>query len=147
MIKCKLTFFQTFNAMRIYLTSYFEKTGAADIAILLSGLKLDSSRPNWKEDLWTWDQAMFEDWMDGVNKTLKDLNIQENPNQKLYDEWTAFLCMKNYLQLLYEQIPFDDVRDVLKVLQNVKHSSDNLEWLHWLDCIQNSIKQEPYIIG
>ena len=74
MTKQKLTFFQTFNAMRIYLTSYFKKTNAPDIAILLSGLKLDSSRPNWKENLWTWDQAMFEDWMDGVNKTLQDLN-------------------------------------------------------------------------
>jgi len=133
--------------MRIYLTSYFKKTNAPDIAILLSGLKLDSSRPNWKEDLWTWDQAMFEDWMDGVNKTLQDLNIKDDPKKILYDENMAFLCLRNYLQSFYEQIPFGDIKEILKILHSIKQSPENHEWQHWLDCIHNAIKQEPNITG
>lgn len=143
----KISFFQTFNAMRIYLTSYVKKTNAQDIAILLSGLKLDSSRPNWKEDLWTWDQAMFEDWMDGVHKTLHDLNIKDDPKKVLYNENMAFLCLRNYLQLFYEQIPFDDVKEILKILYSIKQSPEDPGWQHWLACINAAIEQEFTILG
>lgn len=143
----RLTFFQVFNAMRQYLTSYLDIQENGDISILLSGLKLDTSRKNWKENLWTWDQAALEDWMSGVEKTLKDLHIKDDPKNVTYNEWTAFLCMKNYLQIFYEEVPFKDVAMLLKKINIVKQEAYNKEWNHWLACVSYVVENEDKIDG
>lgn len=139
--------FQNFNAMRMYLTSYFKSTKDADIGLLLSGLKLSNAHNNWKENLETWDAAAWDDWMDGVNKTLKDLNIHKDPKHIKYNELIAFLCMKNYLQLFYNQIAFQGVGNILQIINKTTPLSNNKEWQHWLNCVDESIKQETNIIA
>lgn len=142
-----LTFFQVFNAMRQYLTSYLDMQQNGDISILLSSLKLDTSIKNWKKDLSTWDQAAFEDWMNGVEKTLKDLSIKDDPKNIKYNEWAAFLCMKNYLQIFYEEIPFRDVAMLIEKINTIKQGVHSKEWGHWLSCINYVVENEDKIHG
>ena len=63
-----LTMFQNFNAMRMYMTEYFEETKDEDIGLLLSGMKLSNDADDWRENPQTWDAAAWDDWMEGVKK-------------------------------------------------------------------------------
>ena len=94
---------------------------------------------NWKENPMTWDSAAWDDWMNGINKTMKDLAIKENPKNILYTEEDAFLCLKNYLDLFYHQVPFLDVGKILFLLKNTEHDKNNLVWKEWKIAIQHAI--------
>lgn len=141
MIYKSLTLFQAFNAMRVFLNLYFDKTKADDIAILLGGLHLSNNHYDWKENPQTWDSAAWDDWMDGVHKTLQDMKVDQDPKEFIYDEWIAFLCMKNYLQLFYDQVPFQDVNQLLKFLNEIQRVDTNVEWKQWLLAINHSIHE------
>jgi hypothetical protein len=145
----QLTMFQNFNAMRFYMTVYFETTKDEDIGLLLSGFMLSTKHLNWKENILTWDAAAWEDWMAGVNKTLKDMNLLgQDPMKIKYDERMSFLCMKNYLNIFYEEIKFEGVNNILKIINAIDIGNlKDKEWIHWLDCIQQVVAQEPNIIG
>src|SRR3990167_6475742 len=138
----QLTMFQNFNAMRLYMMKYFQQTKDEDIGLLLSDLMLSSNFSDWRESPRTWDSAAWDDWMAGVHKTLKDLNITQDPKKILYNEQTAFLCMKNYLQIFYTQITFEGVKNILKIINAIKINSDTDEWNSWLSCIKAAIEQE-----
>lgn len=135
----RLSFLQNFNSMRIFLSIYFDQTESADVGVLLSSLRLFKDKPDWQENLSTWDPAAFQDWMNGVNKTLYDLNIQTDPQKMFYDEWTSFLCMKNFLLLFYQEIPYDDIGNILQKLDTVQQNKNNIVWLEWLQAINLSI--------
>ena len=47
----KLTMFQNFNAMRMYMTGYFEETKDEDIGLLLSGMKLSNDTDDWRDGM------------------------------------------------------------------------------------------------
>jgi len=143
----KLTLYQTFNAMRVFLNLYCERNKADDITMLLGGLHLANNSNDWQENPRTWDPPAWEDWMDGVNKTLQDLHIQEDPKKILYDEHTAFLCMKNYLQLFYNQFSYDDIKQVLNLLQSAQQNSNNAVWNIWLLSIQHSMNETYELDG
>lgn len=145
----QLTMFQNFNAMCIYMTAYFEKTKHEDIGLLLSRFMLSTSHNNWKVDIRTWDAAAWEDWMAGVNKTLQDFNIQtQNPLTLQYTPEMAFWCMKNYLNIFYEEIKFEDVKNILTIINAVDiNNIQDKSWLFWLECVQAAIDQEPNMIG
>ena len=145
--KYQLTMFQNFNALRVYLTTYFEKTKNNDIGLLLSGLMLSSNFSDWRENPRTWDPPAWDDWMAGVHKTLKDLGCQQDPFTALYDEQMAFLCMKNYLQLFYNQFSFDGVGNILKQINAVEIASNSQGWKDWLSCVQAALDQEPNIVA
>ena len=135
-----LTFFQAFNAARTFLSMYLDKHKSADLAIILSSLRLFKDQDDWKENPVTWDPAAWQDWMDGVNKTLRDLNIQEDPKELIYSPWVAFLCLKNYLQLFYNEIPYDIIGEILNLLNSVKEGvTNNKIWLDWLKAINHAI--------
>lgn len=137
-----LTFFQTFNAMRIFLSMYLDKHKSADLAIVLSSLRLFKDQDDWKENPVTWDSAAWQDWMDGVHKTLYDLNIQKDPKELVYDSWTAFLCLKNYLQLFYNEIPYEILGKILDLLNSVKEGDiNNKIWLDWLSAIHHALHE------
>ena len=85
--------------------------------------------------------------MDGIHKTLQDLNIQQNPKLVSYDEKAAFLCMKNYLQLFYERIPFEGIGNILSIINQIIPQSNSVSWNHWLACINAAIEQEFTILG
>ncbi len=142
-----LTMFQNFNAMRIYLTSYFKKTNDEDIGLLLSGLMLSSNFSDWRENPRTWDPVAWDDWMCGVNKTLHDKKIKQDPLIMLYDEQIAFLCMKNYLHLFYKQISFEGVGDILKIINAIQIESKTQAWHDWVLCVQAAVDQEINIIA
>ena len=55
--------------------------------------------------------------------------------------------MKNYLQLFYEQIPFQGVENILKEINQITPKSNSTSWQHWLACINTAIEQEPHIVG
>lgn len=135
----KLTSFQVFNSMRIYLSIYHTKTNAEDIGMLLGGLQLFKDFDDWQENPETWDPPAWEDWMDGVDKTLNDLKIKTHFKKIAYDEDIAFLCMKNYLQLLYNQFSFEDVGNLLKILNNSQSTTSDPIWQQWLQAIDHSI--------
>ena len=137
----KLSFFQNFNAMRIFLSMYFNQTRSADIGIILSSLRLFKDRLDWKENLSTWDPAAFQDWMNGVNKTLQDLDIKQDPRNIEYDQVTAFLCMKNFLLLFYKEIPYEDIGTILHMLNIAKYTKKNIVWSQWLLAIHHSINK------
>ncbi len=138
----KLTFFQTFNAMRIFLSMYFDKHRSSDLGIILSSLRLFKDKSNWKENPTTWDPAAWEDWMDGVEKTLYDLGIQKNSKEIDYTPWVAFLCMKNYLQLFYDEISYEIIGEILVLLNSVKENSvNNIVWFDWLTAINHAINE------
>ena len=109
--------------------------------MLLGGLRLFKDHQDWRENPTTWDSAAWEDWMDGVNKTLKDLSITQNPKKVLYDEQIAFLCMQNYLQLFYDQFPFSDIGIILKNLKKSEHTPSDPTWQQWLQAIKHSINE------
>jgi hypothetical protein len=143
----QLTMFQNFNTMRIYLTNYFQKTKDDDIGLLLSGLMLSNNFSDWRENSRTWDPPAWDDWMAGVNKTLKDLGLEQNSKKILYDEKMAFLCMKNYLQIFYKQFSFDGVGNILTQISAIEVSSNTQGWKDWLSCVQAAIDQESNIIA
>lgn len=142
-----LTKFQAFNAMRIYMTDYWQRSHDADMGLLLSDLMLSNDRDDWKENLRTWDPPAKDDWMDGVNKTLHDLNIQENSENLIFDTKIAFLSMKNYFQLFYDRCPFEGVGNILQIINQVEIESETKEWRYWLNCVQSAVKQEFDIIA
>ena len=145
----QLTMFQNFNAMRIYMTAYFEETKDEDIGLLLSGMKLSSNFPDWRENPQTWDAVAWDDWMNGVKKTLQDMKLSDSdPLWITYNEQMAFLCMKNYLQLFYQEVAFEGVKNILKIINTVNVGSKiDKEWNYWLTCIQAAIDQEKDIIA
>jgi len=137
----KLTLLQTFNAMRVFLSLYQDKTHDEDIAILLGGLHLFQDRPDWEKNPTTWDSAAWEDWMDGVHKTLSDLQIKQSPKTYIYNEVTAFLCMKNYLELFYNQVPFTGVKNVLKVINKIDPVINNSNWKEWENAVNHAFNK------
>lgn len=143
----KINLYQTFNAMRVFLNLYCENHQADDIAMLLGGLHLANNTEDWQENPRTWDPPAWEDWIDGVNKTLYDLNIQKNPKEILYDEWMAFMCMKNYLQLFYNQFSYSDIKNVLILVESVQQSTSNIVWNMWLQSIQHSVNNTYKLDG
>ena len=136
----KLNFFQTFNAMRIFLSMYLDRHKSSDLSVILSSLRLFKDNSDWKENPTTWDPAAWDDWMRGVNKTFNDFNINKKPQDLLYDVEFAFLCMKNYVQLFYEEIPYEVLGDILKFLDDRKRS-----WPDWEVAVDHSI-QETYAL-
>lgn len=140
----KLNLFETFNSMRIFLRDYWNKTDDEDIALILSGMQLVKDRIDWKENPETWDPPAWSDWMNGVNQTLKDLKVNTNPKRVIFNEETAFLCMKNYLQLFYNQFPFEGVKNILIIINKINPEEMNTHlWLHWLSCIKYAT-EKPY---
>lgn len=141
--------FQNFNTMRLYMINYFHDTNDDDIGLLLSGMTLSNDTPDWREKPRTWDPPAWDDWMEGVHKTLHDLKITvQDPLTYTYDEQMAFLCMKNYLNLFYAQIKFEGVKNILAIINNVHiGSNQDPEWNYFLQCIQSAIDQEPNIIA
>ena len=142
-----LSFFQIFNAMRQYLTSYLDIQENGDISVLLSALKLDTSRDDWRVKLWTWDEAIFDDWMRGVNKVLKDFGIDDSPQSVKYNEEMAFLCMKSFLNFFYDEVSYQDIAMVLKKINLANNKNQSSEWRHWLSCIEYAVINEPNICG
>ena len=65
----KLTAFEAFKAMRKYLESYYERTSSDDIACILSDTQFFSEGE-------TADPAAWHDWIDAVEKTLKEKRNQ-----------------------------------------------------------------------
>lgn len=137
----QLTFFQTFNAMRIFLSLYYDRTHADNIGMLLGALRLFKDSEDWRENPATWDSAAWEDWMDGVHKTMQDLGITQNPKLIIYNDEIVFLCIKNYLQLFYDQFPFPDIGIILEYLKNSKHISSDPIWQQLLQAIDHSINE------
>lgn len=66
-----LTTLQAFNAMREFLENYYKKTFSDDIGSLLGDLQL-------LQDGKTADPAAWQDWIECINKTLK--NKKESMN-------------------------------------------------------------------
>ena len=144
----KLTMFQNFNAMRMYMTGYFEETKDEDIGLLLSGMKLSNDTDDWRENLRTWDAAAWDDWMEGVKKTLYEDNIAQDPKKFLYNEQQAFLCMKNYLQLFYKEVAFEGIKNILNIINTIKiGAAADENWIYWLACVQAAIDQEAQIVA
>lgn len=138
-----LTLLESFNAMRTFLNLYCEQNKADDIVMLLGGLHLANNHSDWQENPRTFDPPAWDDWMDGVHKTLQDLNIKDNPKVISYDDKASFLCMKNYLQLFYNQFSFDDIGDVLKVLDSANQEKNNFVWNQWMKSIDH-VKNNTY---
>ncbi|MBP9764965.1 hypothetical protein KBD08_01380 [Candidatus Babeliales bacterium] len=144
-----LSWYQNFNATRTYMNEYFLSTQDKDIGLLLTDLMLSTHHTDWKVNLQTWDPPAWQDWMAGVNKTLQDFNIDsQDPLTLLYSPEMAFWCMKNYLNIFYEEITFEGVRNILQIINSVDiGNKQDKSWLFWLDCMQAAIEQEPNIIG
>lgn len=62
----KLTDLQAFNAMRIFLEGYYERTGSDDIGSLLSDIQFFGA------DKETADPAAWEDWIDSIKEVLEE---------------------------------------------------------------------------
>ena len=136
-----LSFFQTFNAMRIFLSLCYEKTHGDNVGMLLGGLRLFKDNKDWQKNPITWDSAAWEDWMDGINKTMQDLKITQNPKLIIYNDEMIFLCIKNYLQLFYDQFHFADIGIVLEDLKNTKHIPSDPTWQRLRQAIDHSINE------
>lgn len=141
--KENLNLLQAYNAMRIFLSLYHEKASKEDIAMLLGGLRLFKDKEDWQENPETWDSPAWQDWMDGVNKTLQDLDIKQDPKAILYDDTMAYLCMKNYLQLLYNQFPFENIQELLKIMASSMRVESDAIWQAWLQAMKHA-KHETY---
>ncbi|MBI2344441.1 hypothetical protein HYV10_00005, partial [Candidatus Dependentiae bacterium] len=71
-----------------------------------------------------------------------------DPMKIKYDENMAFLCMKNYLNIFYEEIKFEGVKNILTIINAIDIGNlQDKEWRYWLNCVQAAIDQEPNIIG
>jgi hypothetical protein len=79
--------------------------------------------------------------MNGVNKTLHDLNVKEDPKKILYDSWISFMCMKNFLLLFYQEIPYEDIDKILQMLNSAKQTSNNPIWNQWILATNYSINE------
>lgn len=135
----QLFFLQNFNAMRIFLHLYIEKYPSVDLTVILASLHVFKDNPDWKENPLTWDPAAWDDWMNGVYKTLKDMNIQQDPKNIIYDENLSFLCMTNFLYLFYQEIPYEDVGNLLARLNDATQSTSDDIWNMWLQAVNHSI--------
>lgn len=141
-MKKKLTFKQVFNAMKIFIDMYFQKNISADIATILGALRICENEQNGDEnEIVTFDGAAWDDWMDGVKKTMEVLNIKEDPKKLLYDEEVGFLCMKNYLQLFNNQFHWEDIESLLNYINRAKHVYGDKVWNDWLQAIDHSINE------
>ena len=61
----QLTDLQAFNAMRLFLEGYYNRTHSDDVGSLLGDLQLFPEGG-------TFDPAAWEDWMDSINEVLKE---------------------------------------------------------------------------
>ncbi len=143
MARKNLSFFQTFNAMRIFLSLCYEKRNENNIGMLLGGLRFFKDNQDWRENPVTWDPA----WMDGVNKTMQDLKINKNPKLITYNDEMVYFCIKNYLQLLHDQFPFSDVGVVLENLKNAKHIASDSIWQQLQNAINHFINETGCTFG
>lgn len=125
--------------MRIFLDMYYEQTKSEDIGGLLGGLQLCTDIPNWENNLTTWDEAAWQDWMDGIQKTMLDHKITADPKSLIYNKELAYDCMKNYLELFFMQVPFPDIGKIVWMLNNAKHINDDPVWNAWQQAINHSI--------
>ena len=55
--------------------------------------------------------------------------------------------MKNYLQIFYDEIPFEDVAMLLKRINAAKQEIHDNAWKHWLACIKYVVENEDKING
>lgn len=61
----KISNVDAFKAMILFLEDYYQKTNSDDVAVLLGGMQL-------LEDGITTDPAMWEEWLDCINKVAKN---------------------------------------------------------------------------
>lgn len=127
----KLTFFQNFNAMRTFLNMYYDRTHAHKIGVMAGGLNLWKKNVNWQLNPQTFDPRAWDEWLSCVHKTLHDLNVQQNPEQFLYDQETAFLCMQNYFQYFYDQTSWQEVGTLVSILKQAQHVDADPVWQEW----------------
>ncbi len=137
-----LTFFQTFNAMRVFFSIQYDKTQSDKLGTLCGALNLWKQRPDWQENPQTFDPTAWQDWIDAVNKTLKDLySTSKNPKDVVYDEETAFLCMKNYLQHFYDQTSWESIKMLLQNMQEASTTKNSQLWSEWLEAIDHALHE------
>jgi hypothetical protein len=141
MIFKKLTFFQTFNAMRIFLSMQYDKAQSDHIGTICGSLNLWKKKPDWKENPDTFDPTAWKDWLKSVSKTLHDFNINRNPKTIIFNEEIAFICMQNYLQCFYDQTPWEDVGIILENLKNSEQIDTDPTWQQWLQAVDHSINE------
>ena len=143
MTKCKLELFDAFNTMRVFLDMRYEKTHSDKLGTLCGALNLWKNSTDWKENPQTFDPRAWQDWLNAVEKTLQELGRKEDPKNFIYDEETAFLCMKNYIQNFYDQTPWKDIKNILEEIQNTKYSENDSTWQEWLEAI-NHVLYDTY---
>src|SRR5687768_9525314 len=136
MTPLKLTFIQSFNSMRTFLSMYYDKTHSNKIGVMAGSLNLWKKTQNWKLKPQTFDPRAWDEWLTCVHNTLQDLNIQENPEQFLYNEESAFLCMQNYFKYFYDQTSWQDVGNLVELLKQAKYVETDPIWQEWQQAIQ-----------
>jgi len=136
-----LTFFQTFNAMRIFLSMQYDKDQSDHIGTICGALNLWKKNFDWKENPDTFDPTAWQDWMKAVHKALQNLNIHQEPTKIMFNDEIAFLCLQNYIQIFYDQTPWEDIGALLNKVKQAQHSNPDPVWQEWLQAIDHSINE------
>lgn len=139
----KLTFLEVFNVMRTFFNIKYDETECEDLNIIVSSFRLWFDEFNEKGDPSTRDPAAWEDWIDAIEKTMKDMNITKDYRKLIYDEELAFLCVKNYLFLFFSMFHYEGVGRILKKVEESKHVDSDPIWNDWLRAI-NHVKNGTY---
>lgn len=139
----KLTFLQVFDSMRTFLNIKYDETGSEDLNIIVSSFRLWVGELNGNGDPVTRDSAAWEDWIDAIEKTMKDLKITKDYRELIYDEELSFLCMRNYLFLFFNMFKFEDIGELLKIVNSSKCVESDPIWQDWMKAIKH-VKNGTY---
>lgn len=148
MQQVRLTFLQTFNAMRTFLNMYYDQTQAIKIGVLAGGLNVWNKNFDSQIDPITFDPQAWDNWLKSVHQILINHNINVDPKEYIYDEDIGFLCMQNYFQSSYNQILWQDLKDLVEILKRAQHIEFDPVWEQWLQAIthvlNNSYELDVY---
>lgn len=139
----KLTFVQTFYSVRTFLSLYYERTKLDKMGVLMSALSLWNYGPGWKENPVTFGEIAWAEWIEGVKLAMKEAGINSDYEKLIYDEELAFLCLKSYLQSIFDEYEWEDIKEVLDQLNNAKHVESDFVWQEWLQSIKH-VKNGTY---
>ena len=135
----KISTREAFDAMRLFLEEFYNRTDSDDVGSLLGGIQFC-------DDNTTMDPAAWDDWLNCImHETCVGGNLS------YLEALKSMIC---FLENYYEQTSSDDVGDILGGLLILEdgRTTDPSAWDRWMDCVnkvmnRSQTKDIPRIIN
>jgi|ERR1700733_6747415 len=127
-----MTHLQVFNAMKLFLENYYNKTSSDGIGALLSDLLFF-------EDGRTADPAAWWNWDKCIEKVLD----KDEANNALTTT-QALNAMKLFLEKYYDETLSDDTAVILKDISTIEADNNSERSQTWANCINEAKKLGEY---